>query len=225
MKTNHCFAAAPDPSSVVSVTGGNVGIGPITGDAANSPYTAANGAGGPCRYAGWIIYRHAHHPAMIDAAIPHAPISNIKNVACDAECSSLLLDRCNEGRAVVLGCHLHVYRPAWIDGARVHVKRNDVMFYGRPAIGRNHCVQKQRPGSKIDNRRADDAHGTDLSAGEIGCGHRSAYISLPDNAAVHGIERVHIIGFSHRNDHWTVWTALDVKWLRVNVAYNRTVEV
>ena len=27
------------------------------------------------------------------------------------------------------------------------------------------------------------------------------------------------------NDHWAVWTALDVKRLRVNIAYNRAVEV
>ena len=44
-----------------------------------------------------------------------------------------------------VSCRLHVHRPAGIDGARVHVKRNDVMFYGRAAIGRDHCVQKERP--------------------------------------------------------------------------------
>ncbi len=82
---------------------------------------------------------------MIEVAITHAPISNIKNVAQDGERRSLLLNRCSEARAVVLGCQLHVHRPAGIDGARVHVKGNDVMFYGRAAIGRNHCVQKERP--------------------------------------------------------------------------------
>src|SRR5206468_46246 len=140
LKTNHCFAAAPDPSSVVSVAGGNEQIGAVTGDAANSPYTAAHGAGGPCRYAGRIIYWHAHQPAMIKVAIINAPIRNIKNVAHDGERSSLRLSRWSEGRAIVLGCQLHVHRPARIDGARVHIKGNDVMFYGRAAIGRNHCV-------------------------------------------------------------------------------------
>ena len=82
---------------------------------------------------------------MKEAAIPHAPISNIKNVAHDGERRSLQLNRCSEGRAVVLSRRLHVHRPAGVDGARVHVKRNDVMFYGRAAIGRNHCVQKERP--------------------------------------------------------------------------------
>ena len=174
LKTNHCFAAAPDPSSVVSVAGGNVQIGAVTGDAANSPYTAAHGAGGPCRYAGWIIDRHAQDPAIIDVAIIHASICDIKNVTQDGQRRSLRLSRWSEGRAVVLGGHLHVHRPAGIDGARVYIKGNDVMLYGRAAIGRNHCVQKKRPRSKIDNRRADNAHGTGYGAGEIGFGHRIA---------------------------------------------------
>src|SRR5206468_7235820 len=170
LKTNHCFAPAPDPSSVVSVTSRNEWIRAITGHAANSPYAApggtVSGARGPCRYAGWIIYRHAHQPAIKGGAIRHATISNIKNVAHDPECSSLLLDRCREGRAVVLGRQLHVHRPAGVDGTRVHVKRNDVMFDGRAAIGGDHCIQKKRARSKIDNRRGDNAHGTDLGARE-----------------------------------------------------------
>src|SRR5262249_23890083 len=107
LKTNHCFAPTPDPSGEVSVTGSNEWIAAVTGHAANSPYGAvpytngADGAGGQCCYAAWVIYRHSHQPAMIDAAIPHAPISNIQNVAHDPECRSLLLDRCNEGTLVV----------------------------------------------------------------------------------------------------------------------------
>src|SRR5439155_21146896 len=123
LKTNRCFAAAPDPSSVISVAVSNVQIGAVTGDAANSPYTAAHGAGGPCRYGGWIINRHAQQPAMIEVAIIQAPICDIKNVAQDGERGSLRLSRWSEGRAVVLGGHLHVHRPAGIDGARVHIKR------------------------------------------------------------------------------------------------------
>jgi hypothetical protein len=105
-----------------SVTRGNERIVALAGDAANAPYSAANGAGGPCCYAGWIIYRHAHQPAMVKAAIPHAPIPNIKNVARDGERRSLLLDRCSELHPVVYSHRLHVYGPAGIDGARVHVK-------------------------------------------------------------------------------------------------------
>src|SRR5216110_2454707 len=231
LKANHCFAPTPDPSGEDSVTGRNEWIAAVTGHAANSPYGAApytnvaDGAGGPCCYAGWVIYRHAHQPAMIAVAIRHAPIPNVKNVAYDAERRPLLLDRCSEGRAVVLSRQRHVHRPAWVDGARVHVKRNDVMFDGRAAIGCNHCVQKKRPRSKIDNGRADDAHGTDLSATEIGCGHRSAHILLPDNGAVHCVERIHVIRFGDCNDHRAAWTALDVKRLRVNVAYDRPVKV
>ena len=60
------------------------------------PYSAAPrtamGRAGPRRNAGGIIDWYAYQPAMIVTAIPHAPIPNIKNVAYDAECRSLLLD-------------------------------------------------------------------------------------------------------------------------------------
>ena len=82
---------------------------------------------------------------MIKVAIIQAPISNIKNVAQYCEGRSLTLGRWSEGRSVELDCRLHVNGPPGIDVARVHVKRNNVMFDGRPAIGCNHCVQKERP--------------------------------------------------------------------------------
>src|SRR5262245_2034123 len=84
LKNNHCCAAAP-VRRLESVTGGNKRIGAVTGDTASAPYTAACDAGGPCCYTGWIIYRHSHQPAMKRAAIRHAPISNIKNVAHDGQ--------------------------------------------------------------------------------------------------------------------------------------------
>ena len=49
---------------------------------------------------------------MIQVAIIQAPISNIKNVAQNGQRRSLTLGRWSEGRAVVLGCHLHVNGPA-----------------------------------------------------------------------------------------------------------------
>src|SRR5581483_5738708 len=69
LKTNHCVAAAPG-WRLESVTGANERIGAVTGDTARAPYTATDGAGGPCRYTGWIVYRHSHQPPMIEAAIP-----------------------------------------------------------------------------------------------------------------------------------------------------------
>src|SRR6266496_1037432 len=84
LKTNHCVAAAP-VRRLVSITGGNKRIGAVTGDAASAPYTAADIAGGPCCYTGWIIYRHSHQPAMIEAGIPEAPISDIKNVVLEVQ--------------------------------------------------------------------------------------------------------------------------------------------
>ena len=44
-------------------------------------------------------------------------------------------------------------------------------------------------------------------------------VALPDNAAIHSVERVHIIRFGHGDDHCpAAWAAFDVKWLRINVA-------
>ena len=82
---------------------------------------------------------------MKDVAIRVAPISNIKNVAHNAERRTLHLVRWNESRAIVLSRQLHVHRPARIDATRVHVKGNDVMFLSVAAIGRRQHAQKQRP--------------------------------------------------------------------------------
>jgi len=61
---------------------------------------------------------------------------------------------------------------------------------------------------------------------DIVCRHRRAYISLPNDGAIDSVERIHIIRVGYRNDHRpAAWTALDVKRLRQNVAYDRTVEV
>jgi hypothetical protein len=128
-----------------TVTGANERIGAVTGYTASTPYTATDDAGSPCRHTGRIIYGHSHQPAMINAAIRVAPISNIKNVAYDGECRSLHLVRWNEGRAVVLSHQFHVHRPAWVDGPRVYVEGNDVMFEGRAAIGCRQRAQKERP--------------------------------------------------------------------------------
>ena len=77
------------------ITRGDERIFSIAGDAADSPYGTAVAVGGrgPCCHAGRIVYRDAYEPAMKRTAISHAPIANIKNVAHDAECRSLLLDR------------------------------------------------------------------------------------------------------------------------------------
>src|SRR4029453_2394782 len=149
LKTNHCFTAIPDPSGVVTVTSASERIDAVTGHTASAPYTASGGAvegaWGPCCYTGWIIYRHAHQPAIKKVAIPVAPISNIKNVAYDGERRALHLVRRNESCAVILSRQLHVHRPAGFDSARTPFKRNDVMFLGVATIGRGQRAQKQRP--------------------------------------------------------------------------------
>ena len=113
-----------------SVAGGSEHISAVTGDGGHPIYRHREGRWWPMRLRWLDIYRRAHQPAMKEAAIPYAPISNIKNfrVTHDGERRSLHLNPCSEGRAVVLSRRLHVRRPAWVNGARVHVKRNDVMF-------------------------------------------------------------------------------------------------
>src|SRR5206468_590755 len=54
LKANHRFAATPS-RGITGVTCGNEWVLPITGHAANCPYGATDGIGGPGCYAGWII--------------------------------------------------------------------------------------------------------------------------------------------------------------------------
>ena len=102
LEANHCFSTLPI-CGAEGVTSDNKRVLPIASDAADSPYGTAVGVGGrsPCCYAGRIVYRHAYEPAMKNAAIPHAPIADIKNVAHDAERRPLLLDLRSEVDAVV----------------------------------------------------------------------------------------------------------------------------
>ena len=105
--------------SLESVIWSNERIHAVAGDAANGPYSPASDAGGPCCYAGRIIYRHANQPATIVAMIRETPIWHIKNVAYHAERRSLQLDRCSERHPVVRSCRLHVNGPAGICVARI----------------------------------------------------------------------------------------------------------
>src|SRR5262245_45764424 len=100
------------------------------------------------------------------------------------------------------------------------------MLLGRASVRGGHRVKEERAGSKIDNGRAGDAQRINVSgACKITCQHRRAKVALPNDAAIDRVKRVHIIRFGDRNDHWAVWTALDVKRLGINVAYDRPVEV
>ena len=80
--------------------------------------------------------------------------------------------------------------------------------------------------AKIDNRRANDAHRIKFGHAEIAADTGRPNIAFPDNAAIKGVERVHIIRFGHGNNHCpAAWAAFDVKRLRINVARNRAVKV
>ena len=61
---------------------------------------------------------------------------------------------------------------------------------------------------------------------EIACRYRRANVTLPDNAAIHSIERVHVIRFGYRNDRCpAAWAVVDVERLRIDVADNCAVKV
>ena len=93
LEANDCFSTFPTWGTE-GVTSGNEGVLPVASDAADSPYGTAVviGGRGPCCHAGRIVYRDAYEPAMKRTAIHHTPVTNIKNVAHDAECRSLLLN-------------------------------------------------------------------------------------------------------------------------------------
>ena len=51
-------------------------------------------------------------------------------------------------------------------------------------------------------------------------------VALPNDAAIEGVERIHIIRFGYRNDRRpAAWTVVDVKRLRIDVADDRAVKV
>jgi len=163
---------------------------------------------------------------MIEAAIRETPISDIKDITHDGERGSLQLDLRGEVHALELSHQLYVDRPAWINIARVQIKRENELFLSHAVIGRGHCIEKERARVKVDNGCAGDAHWVnDSGTREIVLRQRHAKIALPNDAPIHSVKRVYIIRFGYRNDHWAACAALDVKRLRVNVTYDRTVEV
>src|SRR4029077_18149612 len=96
------------------------------------------------------------------------------------------------------------------------------MLYGR-AIDQG--VQEKRSGSEVDHRRAGDPNRIDVATEKLANRYGVAEIALPNHRASGGVERVNVVRFCYGNDHWTVRSALNVKRLGVNVAYNCAVKV
>src|SRR5262249_10858828 len=112
---------------------------PVASDAADSPYGTAvvivRRSCSPCCHAGRIVYRDAYKPAMKRTAVPHAPVTNIKNVAHDAECRSLLLNGWIKVYAVVCSCRLNVHGPAGIEVAAATFRERMRCFLVVPPSG------------------------------------------------------------------------------------------
>ena len=100
-------------------------------------------------------------------------------------------------------------------------KRIDEMLLGW-AVGQR--VKEKCARREIDHGCAGDANRIDVPALKTGS-NSCTNVALPDYSAGQRIERINIIGFGDRNDHRSIWAALDVKGLGVNIAGDRAVEV
>ena len=86
------------------------------------------------------------------------------------------------------------------------------------------CVEEKRSGGEIDHRRAGDTGRIDVCAGKARS-NRRPNVDLPDHCAGRCIECIDIVRFGHSNNHRPARAAFDIKWLSVNIAGNRAIEV
>ena len=84
--------------------------------------------------------------------------------------------------------------------------------------------RRKSTGGQIDHGRTSDSNRIDVSARKTG-GNGPAKIAYPNHGASGGVESIDIVRFGNRNNHRSIWAPLDVKWLGVNVAGDRTSEV
>src|SRR5437588_8596787 len=86
-------------------------------------------------------------------------------------------------------------------------------------------VQEKRSGSEVDHRRAGDPNRIYVATEKLANRYGGTEIALPNHRASGGVERINVVRFGHGNDHWPVRSALDVKRLGINVAYDCAVKV
>src|SRR5437588_2826071 len=96
------------------------------------------------------------------------------------------------------------------------------MFYGW-AIDQG--VQEKRSGSEVDHRRAGDPNRIDVATEKLANRYGGTEIALPNHRASGGVERINVVRFCYGNHHWPIRSALDVKRLGINVAYDCAVKV
>ena len=74
--------------------------------------------------------------------------------------------------------------------------------------------------------RPHDTHGIKITADEVVCRHRIAHVALPDDRAVHSVERVDVIRFGYCNNHrFAARAIIKVKRLRVDISDNCAIKV
>src|SRR6266705_4542767 len=86
-------------------------------------------------------------------------------------------------------------------------------------------IQEKRSGREVDHRRAGDPNRIDVATEKLAKRYGGAEIALPNHRASGGVERINVVRFGHGNDHWPVRSALNIKRLGVNVAYNCAVKI
>src|SRR5438445_13355545 len=117
---------------------------------------------------------------MPETAIQETAIRHVKNVVYNPKCGPLRLYGWCKRRAVI-NCDLaHVHRPAGIDVACVHIKREDEMLLGVAAVSCYHCVKKTAAPRKSDNGCSRNTVGITIA---VACATpvrpRSAHAALP----------------------------------------------
>ena len=138
---------------------------------------------------------------MIQATIAEmASIWHVEDIAYDTECTSLTLHLGSKGRVVVTGGGSHIHRPSGVDRSGIQIERKNQVFLGRATVRGGHGVQKHCARAQVDNRRPSDPHRVDVAAGKIHQRNRSAYISLPDGAAIYSVQRVNVVRFCRSYD-------------------------
>ena len=132
-------------ASVKCIASNHEHVSAIAGDTAVSPNPAAHGCRCPGHYIGRIVDVHAYNPAMIVAAVTDIRgASHVHAAAYQSQRTSVFLHRGIKRNAVVVSGGIYVNWPSCVDGARIHVEREDEMPFGNPAIWCGEGIDKQR---------------------------------------------------------------------------------
>src|ERR1051325_4895336 len=121
------------------------------------PDTAALCRRCPAAYHRRIVNMNTDHPAMVIATVAEVTrVRHVNNSVHESESTSIFLhQRMKRQRGI------HVHRPSGTCSAGVDVQRVNKMLDGTAV---DQCVEEQRSGGEIDDRRPNNADGTNVAA-------------------------------------------------------------